>query len=208
MIHKNRRPVWESPETDFLMKALPCVQMTLRSDRHHRGCKVQLVDVGICCSTAAIYQLRVPPSAAAPSSPQQLACNFPNPRVFRGGRKEEVSVISQRTRELFQQCHMGLGRACVYIYCTLWGLGHTPPRCFTLGTKVLLHPAPIKEHKELFDSLYKPNTTNNCIVYCLIPLGCHDSVQHTTGCVIDCSVLCLFWESNDLYRPLLTKCEL
>lgn len=59
-----------------------------------------------------------------------------------------------------------------------------PPRCFTLGTKVSLHPAPIKEHKELFDSLYKPNMTNSRIVYCLIPpLGCHDCVQHTTAAV-------------------------
>lgn len=56
-----------------------------------------------------------------------------------------------------------------------------PPCCFTLGTDVSLHPAPIKEHKELFESLYKPNMTNNCTVYCLIPFSCHDSVQHTTA---------------------------
>lgn len=95
----------------------------------------------------------------------------------------------------------------VFIF-TVWGLGHMPPRCFTLGTEVSLHPAPIKEHKELFDSLYKPNMTNSCIVYCLIPPRlpwlC---AAHHRRCAIDCSVLCLLRESNDLYRPLLTKCE-
>lgn len=63
-----------------------------------------------------------------------------------------------------------------------------PPRCFTLGTRVLLHPASIKTHKELFESLAKHNMTNNCIVYCLIPLGCHDSLQHTTA--VSLTALC------------------
>lgn len=63
-----------------------------------------------------------------------------------------------------------------------------PPRCFTLGTEALLHPAPIKTHKELLDSLSKHNMTNNCIVYCLIPLGCHDSVQHTAA--VSLAALC------------------
>lgn len=65
-----------------------------------------------------------------------------------------------------------------------------PPRSFTLGTKALLHPAPIREHKELFESLYKPNMTNKCTVYCLIPFGCHGCVQHRR-CAVAGSVLCL-----------------
>lgn len=144
-------------------------------------------------------------SAASPSTPQQHATS--KIHVFSGRWEGRRFSHQSEDKGTLSACHMGLGRACVYIYCTLWGLGHTPPRCFTLGTNGLLHPAPIKEHKELFDSLYKPNMTNNRIVYCLIPLGCFDSAQHTTA-VVDCSVLCLFSESNDLYRPLLTKCEL
>lgn len=131
---------------------------------------------------------------------------LPKSTCFQGSRKEEVSVIREDKGTL-SVCHMDLGRACVCIYCTLWGLGHTPPRCFTLGTNISLHPAPIKEHKELFDSLYKPNMTNNCIVYCVIPprLPWLCTAHHRSAS--DCSVLCLFGESNDLYRPLLMKCE-
>lgn len=85
------------------------------------------------------------------------------------------------------------------------GLGKTLACCFALGTNILLHPAPIKEHKKLLDSPYKNYSANECIVYCallswLCTAHCHPASN--------CSVLCLCGKRNDLYRPSLMKCEL
>lgn len=112
-----------------------------------------------------------------------------NPHVFSeaGGRKKSQSSVRGQGNSL------SMGRACVYIYCTLRGLGHTPPCCCTLGTSASLHPDPIKEHKELFDSLYKSNMTNKRIVYCLIPMALHSTLppRHWRLCVM--SVLRKQW---------------
>lgn len=171
------------------MNALPRVQMTLCSDMLRSGRQV---------------------------SPPSLSPFIIHTAAARGSTSIIHVFFRAAGRKKFQSSGGGQGNSFsvphgpaehVFIF-TVWGLGHMPPRCFTLGTEVSLHPAPIKEHKELFDSLYKPNMTNSCIVYCLIPPRlpwlC---AAHHRRCAIDCSVLCLLRESNDLYRPLLTKCE-
>lgn len=173
MIHKkNLRPVWETPESDFFIFSPPDESAALRPDDIAQW-HVEERTSSISSVTVAIYQ----------------------PRPRRGGSRA-TSIIHvffrEAGRKKFQSSGGGQGNSFsvphgpaehVFIF-TVWGLGHMPPRCFTLGTKVSLHPAPIKEHKELFDSLYKPNMTNSRIVYCLIPpLGCHDCVQHTTAAV-------------------------
>lgn len=109
-----------------------------------------------------------------PPLPLFPKCHHPvkkllNPCALRGSGRKMFSHHSEDKATL-SAFHMDLCRTCVYIYCTSWRPGHTPPCCFALGTNMLLHPAPIKEHKELFDSLYKPKMTNNCIVYWVIPL--------------------------------------
>lgn len=125
-----------------------------------------------------------------PSTLQRFACILKNPRV--SGRQEGRSFSHQLEHKgTLSACHMVQGSACVYIYCMLWGLGHTPSRCFTLGTNISLHPAPIKEHKELFDSLINP-TWQIRVLYIVWSPRCCDSVQHTSA-VVDGSVLCLLW---------------
>lgn len=98
MIHKNHRPVWETPESEFLMKAL-----MFCGDRRHCSCKYHCwrVHVNISPSADAIYQ----PGARLSRHPFHTAAacvQLPKSTCFQGSRKEEVSVISQRTRDLFQ----------------------------------------------------------------------------------------------------------
>lgn len=139
------------------------------------------MDVSIFSSPLAIFSARLNRHTTA-------ACmQLPESTCFQGSRKEEVSVIRERTRDLFQHATWAWVEH-VFIFTVRYeGLGTRHP-AVSLWAPKLLHPAPIKEHKELFDSLYKPNMTNNCIVYCLIPLGCHDSVQHTAA--VSLTALC------------------
>lgn len=81
---RKRQLFWETPEIDFSMK-----RVTLCSGR--RRCSFKWcswgLDVSICCHLSDL-------------SWPQFASSFQNPNVFRVVRKR--SVVSQRTRELFQ----------------------------------------------------------------------------------------------------------
>lgn len=120
------------------------------------------------------------------------------PRVFRGGKKGSRSRPSVRGQgKSLSGPHVLRVEACVCIYRPLWGLwAHASPLFHSGHRRFLLHPEPIREHKELFDSLHTPDMTNNRIVYSLIPVG----TAQRTG-----AALC--YVCNDLYRPSLTKCE-
>lgn len=78
-----------------------------------------------------------------------------------------------------------------------------PPRCFTLGTNLFLHPAPIKEHKEPFDSIYKHNMTNNCVVYCLIGAAAVTLRSTPPPCRW---LLCLMSESGEKVVSCVKRC--
>lgn len=119
-------------------------------------------------------------SPPSPSTLQQLTCNIQNPRVFRPVGRKKLQSSDRGQGNSFSPPH-GFGQSmCLYLLYILRALGTCHP-AVSLWPPKSLHPTPIKEHKELLDSLYKPNMTNSCIVYCLIALGCHDSVQHTTA---------------------------
>lgn len=93
--------------------------------------------------------------------------NLLNACVFKvSGKKfshpsEDKASLSVYHRDLVEH---------VFIFTVIHkGLGKTLACCFALGTNILLHPAPIMEHKKLLHYPYKTNSANECIVKCALP---------------------------------------
>lgn len=74
-------------------------------------------------------------------------------------------------------CHLDRGRTCVSIYCASERPGQTSACCFALGNNILLHPASIKNHKELvffrckttlqMSALYIVQSSKSCLMFML-----------------------------------------
>lgn len=161
------------------MKALPCIQMMFFAVT---GATVAVSSVAVAeewmysappppfiSSALSSVANTTPPHLKFPPTPQRLAC-------LQGGRKDDFSVISQRTRELFQHATWAWVEH-VFIFTVCYeGLGTRHPAVSLWAPKFHSTQLQLRSTRSCLIPFYKPNMTNNCIVYCLIPLSCHDSV--------------------------------
>lgn len=133
------------------------------------------MDVSISSSNRCHLSAQSPPP---PHTAAAARMQLPKSTCFQGGRKEEVSVISRRTRELFQCAWVEH----VFIFTVRYeGLGTRHPAVSLWAPNFHSTQPQLRSTRSRLIPFYKPNMTNNCIVYCWIPLGRRDSVRRTAA---------------------------